>query len=333
MKPIEEKILLYSELSSEERKEVDAYVASHPELADLLEEVRAFESLVKEAQAFAGQPPGDAALAYYVATRFLERHPMPDGLREVFARVEAALEKDAALRERYEVFERRMREIEAASDAIAQFERLAGYTLEPPGEGDTSRPPALRPSKPRRVADRASRRPARIHRPARRPARWAVAASLAFVALYGALFVISETTRSSLDRTLRLDEDAGALYGPHVRSGNGGFLTDPADSLYFRAMDALGEARKSTLGLFPHYDAERLREAAGYLQEVIGKVEPNSFLYLEAQFFLGKIYLAQGNLQAAEAAFEAVVNGQGSRMDEAREMLRMLRAPSTESAP
>ncbi len=331
MKQIEEKILLYSELSPEERKEIDAYVASHPELADLLEEVRAFEKLVKEARAFTGRPPDDSALAYYVATRFLERHPMPDGLREVFARIEAALKKDAVLRERYEVFERRMREIEAASDAVAQFERLAGYALEPPGAGEP-RPPALRPLKPSRAADRASRPPARIHRLAHRPMRRAVAASLALVVLYGALFVISETTRSSLDRTLRLDEDASAFYGPHVRSGNVGFLTDPADSLYFRAMETLGEARKSTLGLFPHYDAERLREAAGYLREVIGTVEPNSFLYLEAQFFLGKIYLAQGDLPAAEAAFEAVVKGQGSRMDEAREMLRMLRAPSAEGA-
>ncbi len=331
MKPIEERILLYSELSPEERSEVDAYVASHPELSELLEGVRAFENLVKEAQAFAGQPPGDSVLAYYVATRLLERHPMPEGLRGVFARLEAALENDAALRERYGIFERRMRELEAASDAVAQFERLAGYTLEPPGEGE--RPPALHPSKPRRMADRASRRPARLFRTARLPARWAMAASLALVALYGVLFVISEASRPALDRSLHLDEDAGAFNGLHVRSGNGGFMTGPADSLYFRAMDALGEARTSTLGLFPHYDAERLREAAGYLKKVVEMEEPNTFLYLEAQFFLGKIYLAQGNLPEAEAAFEAVVSGQGSRMDEAREMLRRLRASSARGAP
>lgn len=333
MKPIEEKILLYRELSPEEREAVDAYVAQHPELSRLLAEVRAFEGLLKEARALAARPPGDSALAYYVATRLLERNAMPDGLREVLVRIEAALEEDPALRRKYEVFERRMRELEAGSDAVAQFERLSGYALAPPGAEDPPTvaevvPPPVRPS-----SDRPSRRPARIFRLSSPPVRWAVAASIALVGLYGVLLLLGEATRSPLERSLRFDKEVSAFYGPHVRSGNMGFMTDPADSLYFRAIRTLGEARKTTLGLFPRYDADRLREAAAYLNDVIARVEPNSFLYLEAQFLLGKIYLALGDFPAAEAALKAVVKGRGGRIDEARELLRMLRSASPEQMP
>ena len=127
---------------------------------------------------------------------------------------------------------------------------------------------------------------------------------------------------------MRLDEYAGASYGPHVRSGNVGAISDPADSLYFRALRTLAEARRSTFGLFPHYDADRLRQAAEDLREVLARTEPNSYLYLEAQFLLGKIYLAQGDFAAAETALEAVVAGQGSHMEEARELLELIRTRS-----
>ncbi|NKN80627.1 hypothetical protein HF633_12725, partial [Weissella cibaria] len=126
MMKIEEKLLLYTELSPAERREVDAYAAGHPEWKAPWEEARAFAALLHRAGTLRQDPPSDEVLAYYVATRRMERHPGPAPLQEVFEWLEARLAEDAGLQQRCNQLEQRMHQIEAAGDFARRFEELTG---------------------------------------------------------------------------------------------------------------------------------------------------------------------------------------------------------------
>ena len=51
---------------------------------------------------------------------------------------------------------------------------------------------------------------------------------------------------------------------------------------------------------------------------------PESFLSLEAQFYLGKVYLAQERVQLARGRFGTVVEREGRMAAEARDILKVL---------
>ena len=129
---MEDKILCYSELTAEERLEVEQYVQQHPEMQPLLEEAKAFTALLGEAHLLRTASPGDEALAYYIATRNVSPHAVPEPLDEAFAGIEQHLTDDTALRSRYAELVRRMAVLEAASDPVEQFERLSGRRLARP---------------------------------------------------------------------------------------------------------------------------------------------------------------------------------------------------------
>ena len=316
---IEEKIMFYNELSPEEQRDVEQHVREHPELAPLLDEAQAFAALLQEAHLLHADPPGDEALAYYIATRHVSRHPLPDSLQEAFARIESRLTSDASLRTHYEKLAGQMARLEAASDPVEQFERLTGHRIAPAAQPAAETLPETEGTAGSAVAV--------IYRLWWRTGQWAAAAVIFCLALYGALALVSQASRSDLER-LAAFEDFEAE-GLRMRSG---VVTQPdyvsSEGLYERALEKLRSARKHTLGLFPHYDHEQLNEAASLLRQVVAQDPVESPLRSEANFLLVKIHLAQEDVEGAKAALEAVLAGSGWKASEAQALLEKLEALS-----
>lgn len=127
MHDIESKIIAYSDLSAEERAAVEAYVADHPELAELLEEAKVLDVLLEEASVLFRDPPDDETLAYYVVTQRLSGHATPPpAIATVLARIEVYLKEHPEARAACEAHAQRLDELEAVSDPEGQFERLTG---------------------------------------------------------------------------------------------------------------------------------------------------------------------------------------------------------------
>ena len=97
-----------------------------------------------------------------------------------------------------------------------------------------------------------------------------------------------------------------------------------ADRLFLQALVKLREARSTTAGLFPRYDADALVEAQTYLQEAIDAAEPGSFVGLEARFFLAKSYLAEENVQDARAQLQILARRDSRRAAESVKLLQDL---------
>lgn len=312
-------IEFYSELSPEERLQVEHYVQQHPELVPQLEEAKAFTALLGEARLLRADPPGDEALAYYIATRHVSPHPLPASFEEAFGRIEDQLTDDASLRARYAEQVRRMAVLEAQTDPVRQFEHLSGRRLSPapdetlPLDTDAPKDDVL-------GAEAAPAAPV-IHRLWRHAGRWAAAAVFLVVALYGSLGVVSHFSQSDLDRLAVLNSSEYQAETMQMRSGE--LVPDyvTSDELHVQALSLLEESRTSTLGLFPRYDQATLREAAGLLQRIVDQEEDTSALRSEAYYLLAKIRLAQKNVDGARVALQAVLEGPGWKVAEAQALL------------
>lgn len=320
---MEDKLLVYSELPPEEQRAVEAHVAQHPELLPALEEARAFRELLQEARLLRADPPGDEALAYYLATRHVSPHPVPASLQDAFAGIEVRLTADASLRTRYEALSSRMAALEAASDPVEQFERLTGHRLpRQPQPAPGERAEVLAVSE---TASSATGRPA-ILRLWGQAGRWIAAAVVFLLALYGTLALVSHLSQSDLERLAALEGSAYDEEGLRMRSG----VTLPgyasSEELYRRALPLLREARKHTVGLFPRYDQRLLSDAAGLLERVVAQDPAASPLRSEAYYLLAKVRLAQADVEGAKTALRAVLDGSGWRVPEASALLEQLGA-------
>ena len=317
---MEDKILLYSELPPQEQRAVEEHVARHPELLPALEEARAFKALLHEALLLRVDPPGDEALAYYLATRHVGPHPVPASLGEAFARIEARLTADTSMRARYEVLRHRMAALEAASDPVEQFEHLTGHQL----------PCLPRPAPGQRAEVAASEtatpttgRPA-ILRLWGQAGRWIAAAVILLMILYGVLALVSRLSQSDLERLAAFEGSAFEGEGLRMRSGVTPLGYASSEDLYRQALPLLREARKHTVGLFPHYDQQLLSDAAVLLERVVAQDPAASPLRSEAYYLLAKVRLAQRDAERAEAELRAVLSGSGWRVPEARALLEQL---------
>ena len=326
MSTVEEKLWAYGLLSPEEQAEVDAFVAAHPEWAPAREQARALAGLLRDARLLDEAAPGDEALAYHLAARHLG--PPPPAWADAYRRIEERLEADPERRARYEDLERRFDELEAASDPVAQFERLSGYALDPPTFAAPPAPGSQRaPDRvPRRTAQRRGRLP--------RLARWTSAVALAAVGLYGALFALSYGTTPPNERLAAFEpeEVRPDIYGRRDRGSAP--QADTTEALFLQALPLLQEARTSTLGLFPRYDEAKLQRAGRLLEQIIAQQDPG-FARAEAYYLLGKVRLAQGDVQGARDALRRVVTGEGAgpgrQDDEARRILEALRTRQPEA--
>lgn len=332
MENVEEQILTYPHRSQEEQRKIEAFVENHPKWASLLRDVRALEGLAR------GGVAGEVAsmeplLATYVTVRHLHPDEVPPALQSAFRRLEARIEDDEQLRRRAEVMKRRLEAAEAEIDPVAKFEALTGHSLsEDVSEERDARAAVSAPE--RTNGTRASARSmldAFFQRAA--PIRWAGAVLVLLLGGYGLLFGISVATQSPLDRLAAVDVSEQVLESyPQTNTRGPAADTDTAQvqGLYLDALSDLRTARTSTLGLFPEYDDEKVIRAERLLRDVVEREDDDSFLALEARFYLGKALLAQQEVEEARAEFQAVVEQEGRQVEEARRILEALSdAPAT----
>ena len=337
----EHRILSYPHLSPEEQREVEAYVDEHPEWAALLDDVRSLQTLAEAVQREQDASRTASVLAVYVVGRHLAPDDASTELQEAFADMEARLQDDEVLRRRAEAMQDRVEEAEAAVNPRQHFETLTGQEVaagpavpdETIREVAESSPPPREPTGESRSsgeikADRApDRAPATGAATMSRPARWAMAAVVLVAAVYGLLYAASWSTQSTAQQlaVMNVNTDVIESYQTRVRSPMPQAASDTTpDALYLEALPLLRDARTSTLGLFPHFDQRKLKEAETLLHRVLEKTPDGSFLQLEAYFHLGKINLAQGEVETARGQFKEVVRREGRRATEAYRILREL---------
>ncbi|MFQ5570112.1 MAG: hypothetical protein ACE5G0_10595 [Rhodothermales bacterium] len=309
---MEEKIRLYSQLSSEERADVEGYVEQHPEMASLLEEAKAFGALLQEARLLHADPPSDEALAYYVATRSITDRPLPASLHAAFDRIEARLANDPPLRARCEAIEHRMAALEAASDPAAQFEHLTGHTLHPVfEEASLSAPVAAGPVRPA-----GDRKP--TQRLIRRLARWPVAAVIAVsLVVFGVLSIAGPLSQSEVERLAHAELSNIEATDLNLRSGAASSDRASSQALYQQSIPLLRKARAYTLGFIPGFDQAALIQATELLTRVVEQESDDSPLRSEANYLLAVVYMAQEDVAGAQARLQAVIAGSGWREAEA----------------
>ena len=353
---IEAKILEFPDLSPDEQAEVEAYVADHPSWESLLRDVKRLNAWAEDARLLRDPHHKEAIALYAVAQRM---HPdyISSELQPVFEEIERLLDTDAEVRRLYDEATRRLDDLEAAFDPVSHFESLTGHSLsdvdlddaaDADDEADSENlglsseglPPSANDTLPRNSSadtstssvrepssrPRKDRDPERSSTPIyslRRASRWAVAALVVFTVGYGVLFGVSRAAEPPLlaMAEMQVDEDVLDTYPLRTR---GESSTTTTDALYLEALRHLRDARQSTLGLFPSFDETALREAETRLVQVADRTDPNSFLWGEALFYLGKINLAQEDVQTARQALKQVAQSDGRRAEEAYELLVQL---------
>ena len=302
---LDERLDAYPLLPPDERAAVAREAAAHPEWAARLADAQALAATLDVAAP-------SAVTAADVARRETDRllgHATPDA-----DRIDAAIAADTALAAEAERVRARLAVLAATAEPpAAQFARL---TAAAPAPTDDRR---VRRAVADRVAgDRAPAAPVRAQRTAGFR-RVLVAASVCVVA-YTAALVGSSATRPERDRVADLRE---LSFAPSAMRGDG----DSAEAARLAdALKAVDDARQTTLGLFPRYDANALTAAANELAAVAASAEPASAVAQEARFALGRVRLQQGRDDEAARLLGALVRDGSYRAPEARRLLDWIRA-------
>ncbi|HEX8386046.1 MAG TPA: hypothetical protein VF576_07680, partial [Rubricoccaceae bacterium] len=271
MSTLSERLDAYAVLPPDERAAVDREVAAlgSTDADARLADARAFADLLDAAGP--GHPVTADDVAAYVADLSLGLAP-PDG-----DRVGAALEADPVLRAEASRAQARLDTLHAGVESpLAQFERLSGHRLSEVSAEPLARvhrdPGASRVPDRTRAADRTAAPRARV--PIVR--RLLVAATVVLVA-YGGLAVASDQRQTERARVADL-ADLTSYAPPTMRGAD----TDPLPSRLDAALDDVAGARRSTLGLFPRYEATALDAAATELIAVAGVADGRSAVSQEA---------------------------------------------------
>ena len=155
-----------------------------------------------------------------------------------------------------------------------------------------------------------------------RPLRLALAASLAFVAIYVVLSVMSWQLQTERARLAGLHNASDVFEEMRFR----GQSNDPPPDDLVESLEILREARSSTLGLFPSYDEERLAAAAELVGGVAADIDQTTLRRIQAHYILGKIRMYQGRDVEAARALQAVVDDQVPGAEDARRLLDFIGA-------
>jgi len=327
MQNVEEQILSYPHLSAEKQREIESYVEDHPEWASLLQDVRTLEAFEPSVE---DESFPDPLLTTYVVVQRLHPREVPSGLQRAFRRFEQRMAEDPTLRERAESVRAQLAAAEAKVDPVSHFEVLTGHSLEAATDEAPSPAEATAPASEasndrketplREAVDHVLQLPLAL--------RWAGAAVAVLLGVYIAVFAASEASTTTLDRLAAVDV-SNQVVGNYTSTATRSAVPDPdtltTDQLYVDGLTAVRQARTSTLGLFPDYDPEKLDRAETLLKRVLSRAESGSFLSLEAQFYLGKVYLAQERVQLARGRFGTVVEREGRMAAEARDILKVLK--------
>ncbi len=325
------KILHYPWLSREAQREVEQEALRDPAWRELLEAIQSLTPLLQSLHLTPEDPMSEEMLAFYLVTRRLSDRPLPPSLATLFARLEAQLEADPTLRRRCEEMARQLDALVRKFDAPAHFERLTGRSL----ERETEPVPAVAeesafyevPARRPEIAG-APDRPAR--RPARRSAwRWVERGAFMVVVLsviYGGLFWWSRAAQSELER---LGFIAPAQLEVEQYRGEAAPGTSEAERTYQEALQEIRAAYRSYLGLFPHYDAERLARAESLLVAVVTTAPKSSPLRQEAQWLLGKVRLLRHDVDGARQVLQDLAAQEGPYTEAARQLLAQFRCLET----
>lgn len=282
---------VFPALSPDERAALAREVAASGDaaLTAALAEAEAFAALLDAAAA----PPD---LAQHLADERLGHATDPA--------LAARIARDPALRAEAERIGTRLDALAAASeDPVAQFERLSGHTLK-----------VARVERPR-AADRPAAPASRSARVSRlRLVRGLAVAAAVCIAAYAGLSAVSGARLSEPARVA--DLDAALDYRtPTLRGG-----ADPGAPLA-DAIDGLAEARHTTLGLFPRYDAAGLDAAATELDRVAEAAGAGSSVQQEALLTLARVRLYQERYAEAAAPLRRLVALGDYAAPEARRLL------------
>ncbi|WP_412061558.1 hypothetical protein [Rubrivirga sp. IMCC45206] len=286
-------------LSPAERAEIERALAGRPDLADALDEARRLAALVDAARA--RPDPGQSVVGRRLGLDGLSMPADPEAAARLARRIDA-LDADA-------------------EDVVARFERLTGRTLPPLATDDTPAAEA-RPSPEaplRTLVDRPPARPARARW--RRASTWARAAAVLLVG-YGALFLASQASVPERAQIAALGEIA--VDEPALRSAD---PAPDADRL-IAAAQAVRDARRSTLGLFPSYDATALDAAAADLADLADAADRRTWVSQEARLALGRVLLHRGRDADAARVLGDLVEQGGYRAPVARRLLDAVRVGS-----
>ena len=296
MSSLSDRLDAYDALSADERAELARAVsaAGDAELAARLAEEQAFEALLGAAS------PAALDVATYVTDRRLGR---PVDLAS-----EARIAADPQLSAEAVRVDARLDAMAAGmDDPLVKLERLTGHRVTPTGASTRDR-----------AADRAAAPASRTARVRRlRLVRGLAVAAAVCVAAYGGLALVSSATLP--ERARVADLDAALDYRQPTLRGDAG--VDPGAPLV-AALDRLDEARSSTLGLFPRYDARALDGVAEELRGVADAAAGSqSAVHQEALLTLGRVYLHQGDREAAARVLREVVALGDYAAPEARRLL------------
>jgi len=276
-------------LTPEERARVIEDVKARPDLEPELKEAMSFAQLADAATS------ADSSLVGFVDVRLGHRAEPPLAPAGEVAEIHAQLDSLKA-------------DIECPRE---QFERLTGRTLGPLASE------ATRPLDSMHASMHAVR-PQRSGEPSARGFwRILVFVVLGYVGVYVVLFAVSALRTSERTRVADVADVAASF-----REGDG-----TQAERYATAVATLGQARRSTLGLFPRYDDESLNQAADAFAE-IAREAPGGSYGQESALAIGRIRLLQVREDEARLALESIVAHGGYRAPEAARLLDYLTAQS-----
>ena len=148
-----------------------------------------------------------------------------------------------------------------------------------------------------------------------------VTAGLVIAGAYGLTWAVSEAAESERAQLVGLDRvEVSDLPRPQAVGSS-----RLADSLA-AALRSIHDARRSTIGLFPRYDAAALDRAAAALSRVADQAEPSSWVSQEARLALGRVHLARQRDTEAARTLGLLVREGGYRAPLARRLLDAIRA-------
>jgi predicted negative regulator of RcsB-dependent stress response len=142
----------------------------------------------------------------------------------------------------------------------------------------------------------------------------------AFLVAYGGLAAVSASQQTDRERLADLGDLAS--YTPiETRGAEVEGLASRLDA----ALDAVTDARRTTLGLFPRYDTDRLDAAAAEIALIIGAADARSSVSQEARLALARVRLQQSRDSEAVRLLSTLVREQSYRAAEARRLLDAVR--------
>lgn len=283
MPDLSERIDSFPDLAPEERAGLEAEIrARRPELLPDFEAAQRLSDVIEAARR---APPVDP-LATLLAAEY--ENTLTDVQQAALDDVRARMADDPDLRARYEALAERLTML-APPNPAAEFARLRAAAPRPAATIHVLRPQLI---------------------------RYALAACFIGLALYGALGIASRASQSELDRIVAFDPDEAGPGALSATVRGEARPVSPAEA-YAAGLRALADARHTTLGLFPRYDAALLAEAEARLQTAVNTEAAGTLLSYEAAFFLGKVRVARGDLAGGREAFAYVASSGGARAEEA----------------